>query len=121
MKKIIFSVLLVFGSTSFANGKLLRFEGAIKNVTTGEFDPFVVGDACVVEMSVKNKTIALVTDFDDCSSNEEDLTKGRGLTVIVESSNRIKRKAVLEILRQQIKADSFYKIEFGAIENGLAD
>ena len=41
----------------------------VNEVTCGEIDPFVVGDACVIELSSKNKNIALVVDLESFLEN----------------------------------------------------
>ncbi len=91
-------------------------------MTIGEFDPYVVGDSCLIEMKIsKNHSVGFVTDFDSCLESEEELKVGRCLSVVVETKNQIKQREILNILRGAQKLSQYYEVEFGAIENGLCD
>jgi hypothetical protein len=96
--------------------------GNIIDYVAGEIDPYLVGDACIVRMVLKNGTpVAFVTDYESCEENSEELQNGRGLTVAIETHNRITDAKTLELLRRSLAARVYYYVDFGAIENGLAD
>lgn len=47
-----------------------RLEGVVERAVAAEFDPFVVGDACVTFVRVGTTRYGLVTDFDACGDTE---------------------------------------------------
>jgi hypothetical protein len=121
MKTLMTLVLFTLASNGFASS-LITLHGQIERVTAAEFDPFVVGDSCVIEVRTpENKNIALVTDFDQCGEYFDELTEGRELTVVLDKSDQIRKRSVLSIFQMVIEAEKFYQVDFGAIENGLAD
>lgn len=123
MKNLILALLaLVISASPLAQAEELKtFEGKITSVVTGEFDPSVVGDACVVSIQTATGVVAFVTDFDLCEDYRQELTVGRGLTVVSEAKEQVVNQEQLEILRKRVVADDFYAVDFGSIENGLAD
>jgi len=97
-------------------------QGVISDVMTGEMDPFVVGDACVIKVKTKEgHEIGLLSGFDACTDATDDLVVGREITVSLTDKERVRSSAKLQILREFSTAKAFYQVDFGTIENGLAD
>jgi hypothetical protein len=97
-------------------------QGVISDVTTGEIDPFIVGDACVIKIKTEEgHEVGLISDFDACNEATSDLMVGRGITVALTDKQRVRNSAKLHILREFSTAKAFYQVDFGTIENGLAD
>lgn len=120
MYKTLLALVLTFNFAATAD-LLADHSGQIAQVVTGEFDPYIVGDACVVLLKTDAKTIGLLTDFDACEDYAEELSVGRGLTVVVEAQEKVTKTETLEILKGVVVADEYFKVDFGTIENGLAD
>lgn len=124
MKKQILALVFVAsaGQMSFA-APVQDFFGSIKKVTMGEFDPFVVGEACLIEIQEEHGGVVfgLVTDYEECVRNEEELVVGRGAFVAGDFAKKITKKKTLKVLSEVSDADVFYEVEFGSIENGLLD
>jgi hypothetical protein len=70
MKKIILSILIIMNSLSFAS----ITEGKIDNIFCGEWDPYFIGDACIlfVEEAQNTKTI-IIYDIDEFTYFLEDM------------------------------------------------
>ncbi len=122
MKTVILVSVLFASSMASAAGSIFTVEGKIKSALAAEFDPMVVGDSCVVEVVTKSgRVFRLVSDFDQCTDNQHELKIGRGITVVVERKDEVRNREALKILREATNSHSYYKVDFGAIENGLAD
>lgn len=97
-------------------------QGVIADVITAEMDPFVVGDACVVTIKTKEgHQIGLLSDFEACTDATEDLFVGREITVALTDKERLRSSSKLQVLRDLLAVKAFYEVDFGTIENGLAD
>lgn len=120
MKTLLIALTIVGAAQAKAFNNTDFITGSITQVITAEFDPFIVGDACVVTVATKESTVLLLTDFDLCNEYAEELIVGRNVTVALESSNIITDKNILSIL-EDLNGDDHYSVDFGAIENGLAD
>ncbi len=109
MKKIILSMLLVLVAVpTFA---LVPFKGFVEQVVVGELDPHVVGDSCILMVRTPNeKLVGLVNqDFESCQQGEslEDL-KWKWVSVLPESTEKIKDKDVLKTLRENLDKNATY-------------
>lgn len=121
MKAFIFGLVLASGLMGHA-AQLVVIEGHIKKVTTAEFDPVVIGDACLIEIETEEKEIyAVLTDFDACHEATSELFEGRALVVATSIQDEIKSSQAFKILRECSKAKRFFAADFGAVENGMAD
>lgn len=127
MKAILFIFVTLAASFSMAAlGKISNhsvvIEGVIKSVHIGEFDPHVIGEACLVEVQVNARTsVGLLTDYESCLDYEKDLYKGRGISVVTDKKGQITGRLIIALLKERAQAQYFYEVEFGNIENGLAD
>ena len=119
MKQILFALTLIASMSAYA--QLVEVEGTIKNVLITEFDPHVIGDACLVEVQTKNETIAFFTDFNDCHDYQEEMWIGRGVVVVTEERELVQKTEILSLLNPHTSAKKIYAVDFGSIENGLAD
>ena len=107
---------------TYAASSLITVSGRIKDFTVGEIDPYIIGDACLIEISINSReTVALLTDYQSCVDYPDDISRLRYIDVVVESKNRITNQKMLSILKLHSKAKWFYEVEYGAIENGLED
>lgn len=97
--------------------------GQITEVVTGEIDPFVVGDACIVTVKKDNgDLIGLVTDFDACNDfGLEGAYIGRRLAIPASALSLIRDNDRLSVLREFDGKSFFLDVEFGAIERGLLE
>jgi hypothetical protein len=99
------------------NSKYLTLEGTLTEVVTGEIDPFLIGDACLLQLkNTKGELIGLVTDLDLCDENMEKLKVGVALKASIHKKNQIKDKATLAELRSMFPAKKFYNVTFDSIK-----
>jgi|GEM_PF-5257378 len=121
MKKIIgFIFMASISCVALADQK--DIVGKINAISYGEFDPDIIGDACIVQLKLlDNSFVGLVTDYEDCENNITDFSKGRGVSVAKETVKVIKSKKEIEILEDVFPETRFYSVPAGTIENGLAD
>jgi hypothetical protein len=123
MKTLIALLLLCFATLSIsanAQSHQTVIQGRILSTLVGEFDPHLIGDACLIEIELANDSVVgILTDFNECA--EEDLIVGRGIVLVAELNNQISSEDYIEILRFASRASNFFFSEYGAIENGLAD
>jgi hypothetical protein len=116
------TLLMVFSPFAYAESSDVTFNGTIQSVLIGEVDPHIVGDICLIDLATdEGAVIGLVTDHDSCVDNQDELLYGRGLTVSVLPENKITDSAKYDLLKWKSHAKAFYDVEFGAIDNGLAD
>jgi hypothetical protein len=121
---MVFLAALVISQVGIAqqnNDDYIVLSGSILDVQIGEADPFVWGDVCIIELKAATQNIGLVTDVDECLQNEEDLIKGRQLDVVVLKKDQVLQKDKISLLLLLSNASAFYSVDFGAVENGLAD
>lgn len=98
-------------------GKIFELNGTIVSVTTGEIDPFVIGDVCLIEVKDQNDQITgLITDQWSCDDAAESIKAGKSVTLQIHKQDRIRKKSELEVLRRMFPASRFYKIPFDQIK-----
>lgn len=125
MFKAIMSVLvgLLISHASLAQQNYyISVSGTISSLQVGEFDPFVLGDICLLEVKVSSGAyVGLVTDSESCEENRDELILNRGLVAVVYQDDLIIDEDQVSLLNSLSSAKLFYRVEFGGIENGLAD
>lgn len=121
MKIKIFALALTVLASLPLNAQMVEVEGTIKSVLIAEFDPSIVGDACLVEVATRNETVAFLTGFEECHDYQEEMWTGRGVVVVTENESLVTNPEVYGILSLHTSANKIYAVDFGSIENGLAD
>jgi len=116
------TAFLVYTPMSYANTLTSSFFGHISDVLIGEIDPFYIGDACLIEVETEDKKIVgLLTNYEECIANEDELFRGRRLAIVFEDNQKISDLSQVQILNSISSAAEFYQVDFGSIENGLED
>lgn len=97
--------------------KHFEITGTITNVLTGEIDPFVIGDACLIEVKMENApNIVFNTSQWDCDDNSAPIKTGQKVTVTVHKKDRIKNKKELAVLKEVFQAPRYYLVPFNEIK-----
>lgn len=97
--------------------KHFEITGTITNVLTGEIDPFVIGDACLIEVKMENApNIVFNTSQWECDNNTATIKAGQKVNVTVHKKDRIKNKKELAVLKEIFQAPRYYLVPFNEIE-----
>ena len=111
MKHIILA--FAFLTSLSASAGLIDIEGTIKTIH--------LRDVCLVEVQTKTETVAFLTDLNDCHDYQEEMWHGRGVVVVTEDEALVTNPETLALLKKYTSAFKIFAVEFGSIENGLAD
>lgn len=121
---------LADGSTADLDDELIAFsqepkiipakhfvlDATVISVVTGEIDPFLVGDACVMEVQgADGQVTGIITDQYDCDENADKIKVGAKITLQIHKSDQIRKKAEVAQLREMFKASRFFNVPFEKI------
>lgn len=96
--------------------KHFELNATIVSVVTGEIHPYVIGDACLIEVKDEDGQVTgLVTDQYECDEASDKIKAGAKLTAQIHKSDRIKKKAELAELKSMFKASRYYNVPFSQI------
>ena len=105
-----------------ARAEMTDINGKITAVIYGEFDPYLMGDACIVQIQKENGAkIGLVTSFEDCDDNAGEYHMGRQVSIAKETLSYVKSRKKEALLNSILPSHDFFVVPAGTIENGLAD
>ena len=97
--------------------KHFEIAGTISAVLSGEIDPFIIGDVCLIEVKMENApNIVFNTTQWECDNNTANIKSGQKITALVHKKDRIKNKKELAVLKEVFAAPRYYMIPFNEIK-----
>lgn len=98
------SLLLALSMFFVVNANAGEYGFSVDQILCGEIDPFVVGDACVVELSHKQKKLALVVDFDAFQANFATEAESYADQVMMVQMHKLKKVSwdTVKVLREDL-------------------
>ena len=118
MKILITFILLFTQTVTIANNHFSSKASLahVEDAFCGEMDPMVVGDVCIVFISLKNKKLGLLMDFDDfLSSYDPETLIGSKILFDKAYSFTITNRYIINTLRKYDE-DYFYLEYLGKIK-----
>ncbi len=99
-------------------GRYIELTGTIHSVLSGEIHPFVLGDACVIEVKdALGELTALVTDMYSCDENQESLKEGKSIKVLVHKKDLMDyEEENLSEVSDLFESRKFYQVPFANIK-----
>ncbi|MCC2678251.1 MAG: hypothetical protein K0R29_827 [Pseudobdellovibrio sp.] len=95
--------------------KYNQISGTVDSITSGEIDPSVIGEACVIVLNTSaGKKVGLITSQYDCD-DADSVKQGSTVTASVHKDDRIKDKKELDVLKG-FGASAFFNVPFSEIK-----
>ncbi|HBQ20891.1 MAG: hypothetical protein A2Z91_08560 [Deltaproteobacteria bacterium GWA2_38_16] len=110
MKKIVFSLLFLIISLPVFSAENREIQkGFVEDMYLGEMDPFVVGDACILNVRTEDKLYGLVQADDSCYGKEQELKSLKGKWISISNSHltTIDNKEAIRVLKE-FDSEPFY-------------